>query len=43
MKRLLVLIAIIMMGGWSYAQDQDPLYLVFEFMNVDNEQEAAYA
>ena len=43
MKRLLVIIAIALIGNWSIAQDQEPLYLVFEFMKVDNEQEAAYA
>ncbi len=43
MKRLLVFIAVALVCSWSTAQDQDPLYLVFEFMKVDNEQEAAYA
>lgn len=43
MKRLLVLIVFALIGNWSIAQDKEPLYLVFEFMRVDNEQEAAYA
>ncbi len=40
MKKLLMLIAIILVGNTVVAQDK--LYLIFEFMKVDNEQEAAY-
>ncbi|HEY9168880.1 MAG TPA: hypothetical protein VIN72_05285 [Lutibacter sp.] len=40
MKKLLMLIAIILLGNTVVAQDK--LYLIFEFMKVDNEQEAAY-
>ncbi len=40
MKKLLMLFAIILVGNTVVAQDK--LYLIFEFMKVDNEQEAAY-
>ncbi|MDO9274480.1 MAG: hypothetical protein Q7T92_02905 [Lutibacter sp.] len=40
MKKLLMLIAIILMGNTVVAQNK--LYLIFEFMKVDNEQETAY-
>lgn len=40
MKKLLMLIAIILLGNSVVAQEK--LYLIFEFMKVDNEQEAAY-
>ena len=43
MKKLII---ITMAAFWCHmgtAQDQDPVYLLFEFMQVDNEQEAAYA
>jgi len=40
MKKLLTLIAILLFGNTVIAQDK--LYLVFEFMKVDNEQEIAY-
>jgi hypothetical protein len=40
MKKLLILIAIMFLGNIAIAQDK--LYLVFEFMKVDNEQEQAY-
>lgn len=40
MKKLLMLFAIILLGNTVVAQDK--LYLIFEFMKVDNEQEAAY-
>lgn len=40
MKKLLVLITIILFSNSLIAQEK--LYLVFEFMKVDNEQEAAY-
>ena len=40
MKKFLMLIAIILMGNTIAAQDK--LYLLFEFMKVDNEQEQAY-
>jgi hypothetical protein len=41
MKKLLILIALILMGNNGFAQDK--LYLIFEFMKVDNEQEQAYS
>ncbi|MEQ8219666.1 MAG: hypothetical protein RH981_15610 [Arenibacter sp.] len=41
MKNLLILIALLMMGNMSVAQEK--LYLLFEFMQVDNEQEAEYS
>ncbi len=40
MKKLLILIAILLSSNHGFAQDK--LYLIFEFMKVDNEQEAAY-
>lgn len=40
MKKLLMLIAIILLSSNVIAQDK--LFLVFEFMKVDNEQQAAY-
>ncbi len=40
MKKLLMLIAIILLGNTVVAQNK--LYLLFEFMKVDNEQETAY-
>lgn len=40
MKKLLMLIAIILLGNNVVAQEK--LYLIFEFMKVDNEQEQAY-
>ncbi|MBZ9728650.1 hypothetical protein LB467_03040 [Salegentibacter sp. JZCK2] len=40
MKSLLILIAIMLVGNTGIAQDK--LYLIFEFMKVDNEQEQAY-
>lgn len=41
MKNLLILITLLMVGHMAVAQEK--LYLVFEFMQVDNEQEAVYA
>lgn len=40
MKKFLMLIAIILLGNNIFAQEK--LYLIFEFMKVDNEQEQAY-
>ncbi|TRX20482.1 hypothetical protein [Flavobacterium franklandianum] len=40
MKKLLMIIAILLLDNTVIAQDK--LYLVFEFMKVDNEQESAY-
>lgn len=40
MKKLLLLIVLLLFGNIAIAQDK--LYLVFEFMKVDNEQESAY-
>lgn len=40
MKKLLMFIAILLLGSSVIAQNK--LYLVFEFMKVDNEQESAY-
>jgi len=40
MKKLLMLITIILLSNTAFAQDK--LYLIFEFMKVDNEQEIAY-
>jgi len=40
MKNLLILIACMFLGNNVIAQDK--LFLVFEFMKVDNEQETAY-
>lgn len=41
MKKITVIIAMMLLGNLGIAQEK--LYLVFEFMKVDNEQEAAYA
>jgi hypothetical protein len=41
MKKILLILTIILIGGNVFAQDK--LYLTFEFMKVDEEQEAAYA
>ena len=41
MKNVFILIVLLMVGNMAIAQEK--LYLVFEFMQVDNEQEAAYA
>lgn len=41
MKKLILLIGIILISFNSFSQDK--LYLVFEFMKVDNEQEGDYA
>lgn len=40
MKKLIILIAIMLVGNSAIAQDK--LYLIFEFMKVANEQEQAY-
>ncbi len=40
MKHLIMVMALMLLGNMSMAQEK--LYLVFEFMKVDNEQEAAY-
>jgi hypothetical protein len=40
MKKLLILIALMLVANNGFAQDK--LYLIFEFMKVDNEQEQAY-
>lgn len=40
MKRALCLILIVLLGSASYAQDE--IYLTFEFMKVDNDQETFY-
>lgn len=40
MKKLILFIAVVLLGASSIAQEK--LYLIFEFMKVDNEQEAAY-
>ena len=43
MKKLLLLVAILWIGNTAIAQEeQQPLYLLFEFMEVDNDQESAY-
>lgn len=42
MKRLLLLIAILWIGNTAIAQESETLYLLFEFMHVDNDQETAY-
>ncbi|MGB5236316.1 MAG: hypothetical protein WBM43_08470 [Flavobacteriaceae bacterium] len=42
MKKLLLLIAIVWIGNTAIAQEAETLYLLFEFMHVDNEQESAY-
>lgn len=41
MKKILILFALILIGNTSIAQEK--LYLIFEFMKVDNEQEQAYS
>jgi hypothetical protein len=41
MRKIGVVIALMLLGNMAIAQEK--LYLVFEFMKVDNEQEAAYA
>jgi hypothetical protein len=41
MKKLLLLLAIVLLGNTAIAQEKT--YLLFEFMKVDNEQERAYA
>ena len=41
MKKLVILIALMLLGNNGFAQDK--LYLIFEFMKVDNEQEQAYS
>lgn len=40
MKKLLILLAIVLLGNEAIAQEKT--YLLFEMMRVDNEQEAAY-
>lgn len=40
MKKIVILIVLLMASNIALAQDK--LYLIFEFMKVDNEQEAAY-
>ena len=40
MKKLLLLLAIVLLGNTTIAQEKT--YLLFEFMKVDNEQERAY-
>ena len=40
MKKFILLLAVILIGSNSFAQDK--LYLMFEFMKVDNEQESDY-
>ncbi len=42
MKKLLLFVAILWIGNTAIAQEAQPLYLLFEFMHVDNDQEAAY-
>ena len=43
MKKLLLLVALLLLGNTAIAQeDKENLYLLFEFMHVDNEQESAY-
>ena len=41
MKKLMIITALMVFGFTANAQEK--LYLVFEFMKVDNEQEAAYS
>ncbi len=41
MKKLLLVLAIVLLGNTTIAQEKT--YLLFEFMKVDNEQESAYA
>ena len=43
MKKLIIITLSILCCQMGMAQDTDPLYLLFEFMKVDNEQEAGYA
>jgi hypothetical protein len=43
MKKLIAILLTAICWQVSMAQDDDPVYLLFEFMQVDNEQEAAYA
>ena len=43
MKKLLSLLLVLFLWQVSAAQDNQPLFLMFEFMQVDNEQEAAYS
>ncbi len=43
MKKFVFMIAMVLGTFAISAQDEGPLYLVFEFMHVDNEQESAYA
>lgn len=41
MKKLILITIVLLIGQYTIAQEK--LYLVFEFMKVDNEQESAYA
>lgn len=41
MKKILIFIALLMVGNMAIAQEKS--YLLFEFMQVDNEQEEAYS
>ena len=43
MKKFLLLIALLLVGNYAIAQEDDKLFLLFEFMEVDNEQESSYA
>jgi len=43
MKKLIAVLLTAICWLVSIAQDEDPVYLLLEFMQVDNEQEAAYA
>lgn len=43
MKKLIAVLLTAICWQVSMAQDEDPVYLLFEFMQVDNEQEVAYA
>lgn len=44
MKKMFLLLATMLLGTTLSGQDSsDKLYLIFELMHVDNEQEAAYA
>lgn len=43
MKKLVLFVAFLWLGNMAIAQEQQTLYLLFEFMHVDNDQEAAYA
>ncbi|MCB7479809.1 hypothetical protein [Christiangramia sediminis] len=40
MKRSICLLLILLIGSFSYAQNET--YLIFEFMKVDNDQEQFY-